>query len=107
MSAVVFTSRTDAQRYERLCAKAFSLPSKGRHVGGGRHVPMTDDPSSPGWTIAWDTVREHPTRTEFAVIALEPSVSNGRVNEQEKTELETRYASRETLDASWDEEGAR
>jgi hypothetical protein len=107
MSAVVFTVRADATAYESLCRRALAIPHhRHRHIGGGRHVDVHPAIPGPGWTTAWSDVQEHPTRTEFAVAALDPTRETAATT-QERTTLETRYASRQTLDASWDDEGSR
>lgn len=71
--------------------------------GGGRHVPMTDDPQSSGWTRAWSDVRVHPDRGEYAVAALDPAaVDARRLSLAEQTALVDAYAARRTLDATWE-----
>jgi hypothetical protein len=42
-------------------------PTKGRHVGKGKHVPMTDDPNSPGWTRHRVEIIKHPSKEEYAL----------------------------------------
>lgn len=51
-------TRTEAERYVELTAKAFGPPVKGTQPGPGPHVPMTDDPASPGWTYGGESVHE-------------------------------------------------
>jgi len=41
---------------------AAGLPAKGKHHGGGRHVEMTDDPASPGWSQHAQGIRKHPAK---------------------------------------------
>lgn len=43
-------TKTEVERLDTLAAKLHGPPRKGRHVGGGIHAPMTDDPASPGWS---------------------------------------------------------
>lgn len=102
MSYIIFDTRAEAVGYEATCRKGLGLPRKGEHWGGGRHVPMTDDPQSPGWTRAWSDVRVHPDRGEYAVAALDPAaVDDRRLSLAEQTALVDAYAARRTLGATW------
>ena len=66
MTRAITGTRAQAERIQALDAKAAGLPRKGRHVGGGIHASMTDDPTSPGWTRHVHSVRKHPDRDEWA-----------------------------------------
>lgn len=104
MSYAIYSTLAEADAYEATCRKALSLPSKGTHVGGGRHVPMTEDPQSPGWTTAWSDVRKHPGRDKYAVAALDPQQADrDRLSTQERTAVDDAYATRAALDDTWTE----
>ena len=96
MTHVVFTVEAEADAYEALCNKSRGYPSKGRHVGGGVHVAISDTPGV-GWTLTHGK-RKHPTRGEWAVEAVEPA---GKLSAAEETELAAKYAARQALNASW------
>jgi hypothetical protein len=87
MTFAVFTAEPDATEYVSVCAKALGLPVPGIHRGKGPHVPMTDDPQSPGWTRDWSTPRRHETRTEWAVDVL-PNPDRARLTTRERQVLD-------------------
>lgn len=56
MSTFLTFTRADAPKFAKLLSWLFSLPARGTHVGGGRHVDMPETApnpcplSVPGWT---------------------------------------------------------
>jgi hypothetical protein len=96
----VVGTRSSCEAYEALCRKALELPSRGVHVGGGRHVTIPLAPPGPGWTTAWADVRKHPDRDEYAVLVL-PNPSTDKLSAGEVQSLADAEAVAVELDASW------
>lgn len=81
-------------------AKAHGLPRKGVHVGGGRHVAMTDDPRSPGWTLHVAEPREHP-RTKGTWAYPVEDIPEEKLDAEERAMVQARKAAAGELDGTW------
>jgi hypothetical protein len=89
-------------------------PSRGVHVGGGRHVdmPETFTPGAPGWTEHHAAVRKHPKKDEYATelgddvaAALADPQRRKRLTADKLAALEAKQAAVEELPADWNEQG--
>jgi len=58
-------SKKACQARQAADSKHAGMPTKGTQVGGGIHVAMTDDPTSPGWTQHAKGIRKHPTKASL------------------------------------------
>jgi hypothetical protein len=107
---LITTSSEDARELQRVARKLLGLPRRGRHVGRGSHVPMTDDPSSPGWSREHGEPRKHPTREEWAypideTLRVAWEGERERLTEAERQIVTTHLATERDLTTEWD--GAR
>lgn len=93
-------TKAECEALRDLDDKARGLPAKGAHVGGGRHVEMTDDPSSPGWTLHVAEAREHPTDKGVYAYPVEDIPEDG-LDAEERTTVQARKAAARELDATW------
>ncbi len=102
MTRAATGTQAQAERLQSLDAKAAGLPRKGRHVGGGIHVPMTDDPNSPGWTRHVHRVAKHPDRDEWAYpMATLDGADLMRLDGPERAEVAQARADALELPADW------
>jgi len=86
--------------------KMFGYPSKGKHVGGGSHVTMTDVPGI-GWTLRHANVMKHPTKEQWAYPidnTLSAAIVGGGMSNldvAESTSLVAALADAKQLSADW------
>ena len=101
MTAFYVGTKAECEALRDLDDKARGLPVKGVHVGGGRHVAMTDNPASPGWTLHVAEAREHPTQKGTWAYPVE-DIPEGRLTEGARATVQARKAGAGELDETWD-----
>ncbi len=105
MMYVIYTTRGEAIMLQALALTLSDYPSRGVHIGGGRHVDL-DAPGRPGWTTQLVGIREHPDGGQWAIPitdleALFVARGDTRLNVVERATVTTAIAAKKTLDATW------
>ena len=59
-------TKAECEAVQAATDKALGYPKQGRHSGGGRHTPISDEPGGEGWTMTHGRLRKHPTKDEHA-----------------------------------------
>ena len=103
----VYTTRGEAIMLQAIALTLSDYPSRGVHIGGGRHVDL-DGPGRPGWTTQLVGIREHPDGGQWAVPitdleALFATRGDARLNVAERHTVTTAIAAKQILDATWEE----
>jgi hypothetical protein len=96
----VIGTEAECVALRNLDAKANGYPMVGVHAGGGRHVAMTGDQSSPGWTRHHNDTRRHPTLELWAYPA--EAIPRGRLSAAEQTAAAAAEAASVALGAGWE-----
>lgn len=81
-------------------------PTKGQHVGSGRHIEISDTPGN-GWTVHVDVPIEHPERKgewayPLSTIETDYAGKSDHLSVQERSDVETKLAQSEELNSDWE-----
>lgn len=106
MKRAIFPTEAAAKAYRARVNKAMGYPLRDVvRIGGGRHTQVHPTTPGPGWTIHHSELRKHPTKDEWAHLAIDPVtvVHPEALDAADSAALDAAWASATDLDASWDE----